>query len=305
MNNSSTTESIRLEGVHKSYGGRRVVNEISLTIPTGEFFGILGPNGAGKTTLMEMIEGLRIPDGGTINVLGFDPQKRDATLLEQIGVQTQAAAYFIRLTAMEHLITVASFFGCEMHQAQEALARVGLEEHGNVRVEKLSGGQRQRLAIASALVHNPRLIFLDEATASLDPEGRRELWGVLRDLKASGSTIMYTTHHLDEAEALCDRVAIMNKGQFLALGTPRELLTQSNLPSTLFIPAANAERAELEGLEAVESVTETAGGWSVLSQRPNEIMQHLSQTSRLDGVQSKTASLEDVYLELIGKENAA
>ncbi|OSC56280.1 ABC transporter, partial [Streptomyces sp. BF-3] len=192
-----------------------------------------GPNGAGKTTLVEIMEGQRRADSGTVAVLGVSPWPRNTALLPRLGVQTQASAFFVRLTAREHLATVAALYRCDAAAAERTLASVGLTEQGDTRVDDLSGGQRQRLAIASALVHEPELIFLDEPTAALDPQARRSLWQVeptaaldpqarrslwqvLRDLKGQGRTIVYTTHHLDEAEALCDRVAIMVAGRVAA-----------------------------------------------------------------------------------------
>ncbi|MFC7470299.1 ABC transporter ATP-binding protein [Actinomadura keratinilytica] len=176
-----------LDGVRKTYGRTEAVAGVTLTVARGEFFGLLGPNGAGKTTLVEIMEGQRKADAGSVTVLGHHPWPRDTALLPRIGVQTQSSAFFVRLTAREHLTTVAALYRVGSEAAEKALALVGLTDHGDVRVDDLSGGQRQRLAIASALVHEPELIFLDEPTAALDPQARRDLWKVLRDLKGAAA----------------------------------------------------------------------------------------------------------------------
>jgi ABC-2 type transport system ATP-binding protein len=206
-----------------SYGELRAVDGISLEVPEGEFFGILGPNGAGKTTTLELVEGLRRPDSGTISVLGLSPWPRNPALLPRIGVQLQASAFFERLTAREQIHTFGALYGVPARSGDEWLERVGLVEKADTRTEDLSGGQAQRLAIACALVHDPELVFLDEPTAALDPQARRNLWDLLSHLNESGRTVVLTTHYMDEADQLCDRVAIMDQGRILQLDTPAAL----------------------------------------------------------------------------------
>jgi ABC-2 type transport system ATP-binding protein len=206
-----------------AYGDTKAVDGVSFSVAEGEFFGILGPNGAGKTTTLEIVEGLRRPDAGTVHVLGESPWPRNGRLLPRIGVQLQASAYFERLTAREQIHTFAALYDVPGDAADGWLDRVGLTDKGDTRTENLSGGQAQRLAIACALVHDPDLVFLDEPTAALDPQARRNLWDLLSGLSESGRTVVLTTHHLDEAEALCDRVAIMDHGRVLELDTPAEL----------------------------------------------------------------------------------
>ena len=204
----------------KAYGELKAVDGVTLEIAEGEFVGILGPNGAGKTTLLEMIEGLRRPDAGTVRVLGEAVWPRNAGLLPRIGVQLQASSFFERLTAREQLQTFASLYAVPQSRVGEWLERVGLVDKADTRVEDLSGGQAQRLSIACALVHDPEVLFLDEPTAALDPQARRNLWDLLSGLNDSGRTVVLTTHYMDEAEVLCDRVAIMDAGSILRVRHP-------------------------------------------------------------------------------------
>src|SRR5262249_50693603 len=217
-----TTISVR--DLRKSYGTVHAVDGVSFEVEQGEFFGILGPNGAGKTTTLEIIEGLREADGGEVTVLGKHPWPRDHALLPQIGVQLQASSFFELLTAREQLRTFASLYGVSAARADAMLGVVGLEDQADTRTEKLSGGQAQRLSIACALVHGPDVVFLDEPTAALDPQARRNLWDLLREINAQGRTVMLTTHYMDEAELLCDRVAVMDAGKILELGPPASLV---------------------------------------------------------------------------------
>jgi ABC-2 type transport system ATP-binding protein len=293
---------ITARDVRKSYGALTAVAGVSLTVARGEFFGLLGPNGAGKTTLVEIIEGLREADGGSVTVLGRSPWPRDPALLARIGVQTQSSAFFTRLTAREHLDTVAALYGLGRDAAPRALELVGIAQHGGARAETLSGGQRQRLALATALLHDPELVFLDEPTAALDPEARRTLWGVLRSLKERGRTILYTTHHLDEAEALCDRVAIMANGAIVACDTPGDLVRSLGAPTRLLVPAhrITAERAlALAGVDRVE----LDGSELVIETRdPGRALAAVGDAVGFDAVRTRSATLEDAYLELTGSE---
>ena len=211
---------ISVANLRKSYGSTVAVGGVSFAVEQGEFFGILGPNGAGKTTTLEMLEGLREPDDGELSVLGLRPWPRNPALLPRIGVQLQSSSFFERLTAREQIRTFASLYGVSARRADEMLGVVGLEESAETKTEKLSGGQAQRLSIACALVHDPELVFMDEPTGALDPAARRNLWDLLRRINADGRTVVLTTHHMDEAETLCDRVAIMDHGQILRLGAP-------------------------------------------------------------------------------------
>ncbi len=297
---TTTAPAIEVEGLVKTYGDVRAVDGVSLTVPRGEFIGLLGPNGAGKTTLIEIIEGLRVPDAGTVTVLGHRPHPRNRALLPLIGVQTQQSAFFPHLTAIEHLETVAAFYGRDRQAAHRALAQVGLSDSANARVAKVSGGQRQRLAIASALVHQPEVIFLDEPTGSLDPQARRDLWATLRQLKGEGKTIVYTTHHLDEAEALCDRVGILRHGRIVALDAPRDLIGRATSGAQVLLPAGRIEADLAGGLDGVDAVTVANGTLTLHTRQLTRVLAALGASTDLNGVQTKAATLEDVYLELIG-----
>ncbi|ASW54715.1 ABC transporter [Plantactinospora sp. KBS50] len=295
---------IVLDAVTKSYGAVRAVDDISISIGRGEFFGLLGPNGAGKTTLIEMIEGLRTPDTGTVTVLGMSPAPRNLALLPLIGVQTQRSAFFTRLTAREHLVTVAALYGLPPEAADRTLELVGLTGSGDVRVSNVSGGQRQRLAIASALVHDPQVIFLDEPTAALDPQARRDLGAMLRDLKATGKTIVYTTHHLDEAQALCDRIAILAGGRVLALDNPRDLIARSGLGTRLVVPPGRLTPERAEQLDGVDRVEVEDGALLLHTTQSARVLAALGAEGGLDDVQTRPATLEDVYLQLMGAPQA-
>ncbi|MDB1086750.1 ABC transporter ATP-binding protein [Streptomyces sp. ACA25] len=217
---------ITVEGLRKRYGKVQAVDGVTLEVRSGEFYGILGPNGAGKTTTLEIIEGLREPDEGTSMLLGEPSWPRNPRLLQRIGVQLQSSAFFEKLSAREQIRTFASLYGVPAERADTMLETVGLTDKADVRENQLSGGQAQRLSIACALVHEPELLFLDEPTTGLDPQARRNLWDLLREINAAGRTVVLTTHYMDEAEVLCDRVAIMDKGRILRVGPPRELITE-------------------------------------------------------------------------------
>ncbi|MFD4370284.1 ATP-binding cassette domain-containing protein [Streptomyces sp. NPDC058486] len=296
---------VRVEGVSKRYGDRLAVDGVTLEIHRGEFFGLLGPNGAGKSTLVEIMEGLRRADAGTVALFGRPPWPRDTALLPRIGVQTQSSAFFVRQTAHEHLRTVAALYGAPREAVDATLEAVGLTGQRKVRVENLSGGQRQRLAIASALVHGPELIFLDEPTAALDPQARRALWEVLRGLKAAGRTIVYTTHHLDEAEELCDRIAILVDGRIAVTDSPHNLVGASRAPSRLLLPVGRLDERTAAGIDGVERVSVQGGSLVLETHAPGQVLTAVDRLAGLDGVQTRTPSLEDVYLDLTARTAGA
>ncbi|WP_199827795.1 ABC transporter ATP-binding protein [Streptomyces specialis] len=223
---SDTGAAIAVEGLRKRYGDVQAVDGVTFEVGRGEFYGILGPNGAGKTTTLELVEGLREPDEGTARLLGRPSWPRDPALLARIGVQLQTSAFFDKLTAREQIRTFAALYGVPAARADAMLGTVGLTDKAHVRDDKLSGGQAQRLSLACALVHDPELVFLDEPTTGLDPQARRNLWDLLREINAAGRTIVLTTHYLDEAELLCDRVAIMDAGRVLRVGAPAALIRE-------------------------------------------------------------------------------
>jgi len=296
---------ITADGLRKHYGDVRAVDGVSFEVAEGEFFGILGPNGAGKTTLLEIIEGLREADGGTASVLGLPPWPRNPRLLPRMGVQLQSSSFFERLTAREQLRTFGSLYGVPATRADAMLETVGLSDKADVRVEKLSGGQAQRLSIACALVHDPELVFLDEPTAALDPQARRNLWDVLRAINTEGRTIVLTTHYMDEAELLCDRVAIMDRGRILRLGPPATLVRDLDAPSRIGIASGTLPAADARALPGADDATDDGVSLVISTRAPSEVVEALAARNALDGVQIRGATLEDVFLDLTGREYRA
>jgi ABC-2 type transport system ATP-binding protein len=294
-----------VEGLRKRYGDLHAVDGVSFTVAEGEFFGILGPNGAGKTTTLELIEGLREPDDGSVRLLGENPWPRNPKLLPRIGVQLQASSFFEKLSAREQLETFASLYGVSRGTAADMLELVGLADKADTRENKLSGGQRQRLSIACALVHEPDVVFLDEPTAALDPQARRNLWDVLRAIRERGRTIVYTTHYLDEAEALCDRVAIMDHGRILAMDTPATLVRGLDAPTRVMLDHGALTAAEAGSVPGVDEVSDDGVSLTLSTRKPGPVLTALAERSALDGLQVRTATLEDVFLHLTGREYRA
>jgi ABC-2 type transport system ATP-binding protein len=284
-----------------SYGTVRAVGGISFEVAEGVFFGILGPNGAGKTTTLEIVEGLRRPDRGEVRLLGETSWPRNAGLLPRIGVQLQTSAYFERLTAREQIHTFAALYGVPPARADAWLERVGLDDKADSRTEDLSGGQAQRLAIACALVHDPEVVFLDEPTAAIDPQARRNLWDLLSGLNDEGRTVVLTTHYLDEAEALCDRVAIMDHGRILELDSPANLVRGLDAPVHIVVETT----ADLAGLPGVEHASAADGRATLTTREPAVVLTALAARDQLAGLQVKGATLEDVFLHLTGREYRA
>jgi ABC-2 type transport system ATP-binding protein len=291
--------------MRKHYGDVKAVDGISLQVATGEFFGLLGPNGAGKTTALEILEGLRKPDAGEVEVCGLRPWPRNLKLLPRIGVQLQASSFFERLTTREQLQTFGSLYGVAAGRADEMMELVGLTDKADTPVEKLSGGQAQRLSIACALVHEPELLFLDEPTAALDPQARRNLWEVLRAINTEGRTIILTTHYMDEAEILCDRVAIIDRGRILQEGPPATLVRGLDAPTRISIPNGVIPSAEARELPSVEGATDDGTSLILTTREPSSLISALAARSALDGVQVRGSTLEDVFLQLTGREYRA
>jgi ABC-2 type transport system ATP-binding protein len=302
---STMTSTIVTNEIRKLYGEVRAVDGVSLDVASGEFFGILGPNGAGKTTLLEIIEGLRQPDSGTVSVFDQPPWPRNAALLPRIGVQLQVSAFFERLTAREQLRTFAKLYGVSRREADRWLDVVGLANQANVRTEKLSGGQKQRLSIACTLAHDPELVFLDEPTAGLDPQARRNLWDLLRDINRQGRTVMLTTHFLDEAELLCDRVAIMDEGKVLQLGAPATLVRGLDAPTRISLERGVLPIAEARELFAATDVEEDEASLTIATREPSSVLMALAERQALAGLTVRKATLEDVFLNLTGREYRA
>lgn len=293
---------IEVNDLALAYGELKAVDGVSFEVAEGEFFGILGPNGAGKTTTLELIEGLRRPDAGDIRVLGQKPWPRNAGLLPRLGVQLQASSFFERLTAREQIRTFAALYAVDAQRADAWLERVGLVDKADTRVEDLSGGQTQRLSIACALVHDPDVVFLDEPTASLDPQARRNLWDLLSGLNDSGRTVVLTTHYMDEAEVLCDRVGIMDHGQLLRLDTPQALIRGLDAPTRITVLA---EPSLVRDVDGVDECAAGPDGVVLTTRRPSVVLSTLAERGHLDGIRVATGTLEDVFLDVTGREYRA
>ena len=238
-----TKDILVAEKLTKKYGNNTTVKGVSFSVKPGEVFGILGPNGAGKTTTLEMIETLRSIDGGSAHLDGIDVSKKPKEVRKIIGVQTQSSAFYDKVNLREQLELFASIYGVKT-DIDELLADVDLTEKAKEYPEKLSGGQKQRFSIASALVNKPKVLFLDEPTTGLDPQARRNLWDLIEKIKARGITVVLTTHYMEEAQLLCDRVAIMDSGKIIALDTPKELI--KNLLESGFKKKEEVMQADLE-----------------------------------------------------------
>ena len=296
---------IDVAGVTKSYGSTVAVDRVSLSVRPGEFFGVLGPNGAGKTTLLEIIEGLRPADSGTVTILGQTPWPRNAALLPRIGVQLQATAFFERLTAQEQLRTFASLYGVGADRADALLEQGGLTGKASTRSEDLSGGQMQRLSIACALVHEPEVVFLDEPTAALDPQARRNLWDLLASLSETGRTVVLTTHYMDEAELLCDRVAVMDHGRILAVDPPAALVRAMDAPTRISLAVEALAVEQARAVPGVLDVTVDEDSLVLRTREPAAVLAELARLTALSGLSVRGASLEDVFLALTGREYRA
>jgi ABC-2 type transport system ATP-binding protein len=250
---------IEVSELRKSYGGRAVVDGVSFTVEEGEIFGILGPNGAGKTTTVECVEGLRIPDGGRVRVTGLDPVADHARVARVLGAQLQESELQAKLTVREALELYSTFYERPLDWRPLA-ERLGLTQKLTTRFGKLSGGQKQRLSIALALVGNPRVVVLDELTTGLDPRARRDTWELIEDVRANGVTVLLVTHFMEEAQRLCDRIAVIDKGRIAALDTPAGLVQRSAGATVIsFTPSAPLDAGDLNALPALASIEDRDG----------------------------------------------
>ncbi len=288
---SHSGPAIEVHDLHKRYGDFEAVRGIDVEVRRGEVFGLLGPNGAGKTTTVEILEGYRERTSGEVSVLGHDPVLREGALRKRIGIVLQSGGIYSHLTPREALRHWASFYP-HPRDVEEVLTLVGLQEKGDVRTRKLSGGQLRRLDFALALVGDPELIFLDEPTTGFDPEARRAAWETVRSLRELGKTILLTTHYLDEAQALADRVAILKDGRILAIGPPRELGTHP--PGDHPAGAAHYRVAYRNASGELVEV-ETDDPTRTLNELTSEA---LARGERLEELSVGRPTLEDVYLEL-------
>ncbi|WP_256760277.1 ABC transporter ATP-binding protein [Cohnella sp. WQ 127256] len=303
---------LEVKGLRKSFGTVKAVEGISFTVEAGEVFTIIGPNGAGKTTTLEMIEGLQAPDAGTISINGMDWSKNAEQIKYIIGVQPQSGAMFDLLSVEENLDLFAAFYP-HSKQAAEVLEMINLTEHRDKRLKSLSGGQRQRLAIGLAMISDPQIIFLDEPTTGLDPQARRNIWDIVLKLKSLGKTTILTTHYMEEAEKLSDRVCIVDQGRIITVDTPAKLIDQLTKEREVRLSFLDGEEAaiatELVAQEQPTVVRTSREGaslklWSV---QPEETLYFVfgftkEKGYRVEQVSIREMSLEDVFIAFTGKE---
>jgi len=301
---------IQCRDLRKTYDGKlEAVRGLSLAIQTGECFGLLGPNGAGKTTTIEILEGLLPPTSGDVSILGHHWRENEREMREWLGISLQETRLSEKLTVRETIELFASFYR-QPRSSEEVLEQLQLTEKADSWVGKLSGGQRQRLAVATALVCNPKILFLDEPTTGLDPQSRRQLWDIIRAFQRDGGTVLLTTHYMDEAERLCDRLAIVDHGQIIAEGSPADLIDRLGGHHVVeFSVSGNSEGAAFEawnGLPSVESVREDDGMIALNVKQPHLTIPALleaidKQGRHLQHLTTRQASLEDVFVRLTGR----
>ncbi|MFP3712611.1 ATP-binding cassette domain-containing protein [Puerhibacterium sp. TATVAM-FAB25] len=298
---------VTVEGLRKTYGDVVAVDDLSFAIEHGEVFALLGPNGAGKTTTVEILEGHRRRTAGRVAVLGHDPQARSRDLRERIGIVLQDAGFDEDFTVAELVRLHRSLYPRRLGAAA-VIEQVGLAEKADARVKTLSGGQRRRLDLALGLVGDPDLLFLDEPTTGFDPSARRRAWVLVEGLRAMGKTALLTTHYLDEAEHLADRVAVLVHGRLVALGTPAELAARHRSAVVSFRLPDGAEAADLPTLDG--TLTPEGAGWQLQTAQPTTVLHALTgwalaRDLELPALTVRRPTLEDVYLALIGDEAAA
>ena len=297
-----------VRALQKRYGDVVAVNGLDLQVRAGECFGLLGPNGAGKTTTIEICEGLLEPDGGDVVVLGQRWQTDEHALRQRLGVQLQESQFADKLTVAETVRLFRSFYA-NGPTVEAIIERVQLEEKRDVRVSALSGGQKQRLSVACALAGDPDLVFLDEPTTGLDPQSRRQLWELVEHLRAGGTTIMLTTHYMDEAERLCDRIAIVDRGQVIALGTPRELIRSLGAEQVVECAVGDGETLPADDVAALPGVIRARSDGALhtlqVTAAHETIPALLALIARraltLTELRTHSPTLEDVFVSLTGR----
>jgi len=296
---------IQVSGVRKTYGKTIAVDEVSFDVHDGEIFGLIGPNGAGKTTTMECIEGLRTPDRGSISVLGLDPFRQVYKLQDRIGVQLQQAQLQKRIKVWEAVDLWATLYKKKSTDGERLLEQLGLIDKRNAWFMNLSGGQKQRLFIALALINDPEVVFLDELTTGLDPQSRRAIWDLVRGIRERGKTVFLTTHLMEEAERLCNRVAIIEHGRIIDIDTPESLVSRHCPERTVVLATDNPLAEErLRSIPGMESVTRSDSRFTIRGRGDDlvtEVIHCLSENHiRVSDFRTILPNLEDVFLKLTG-----
>ncbi len=297
---------IQVTDLHKNYGDVKAVDGVSFEVEDKEIFGILGPNGAGKTTTLEIIETLREADSGEIFLDGMDVRRDARKIKEIIGVQLQTTVFFDNLSVYETIDLFGSFYKTAL-TPDELLETVGLKEKRGNRLNELSGGQHKRVSIALALVNDPRIVFLDEPTTGLDPQVRRNIWEIVQSLREHEKTVVITSHYIEEAEFLCDRVAVMDYGKIIATGTPNELIDRYSPESNIsFTMTPGVDTSVLEKVPGAMQVVASNGGYTITTNSPQETLIGIftaayENDAKADDVAMKRASLEDVFLKITGR----
>jgi ABC-2 type transport system ATP-binding protein len=296
---------IQVSGIRKRYGKTIAVAEASFDVAEGEIFGLIGPNGAGKTTTMECIEGLREPDGGSISVLGLDPFRQVYTLQKRIGVQLQQAQLQKRIKVHEAVDLWATLYQKTTADGERLLEQLGLTEKRNAWFMNLSGGQKQRLFIALALINDPEVVFLDELTTGLDPQSRRAIWDLVRGIRERGKTVFLTTHLMEEAERLCDRVALMDHGRIIDIDTPEKMVLRHCPERTVVVETGDAAALEhFQRIPGVDEVEQSSNRYTIRGRGElvTEAIHCLSENRiRVTDFRTILPNLEDVFLKLTGR----
>jgi ABC-2 type transport system ATP-binding protein len=295
---------IRVSGIRKTYGRTVAVDEVSFEVNEGEIFGLIGPNGAGKTTTMECVEGLRVPDRGAVSVVGLDPRRDVRALQQKVGVQLQQAQLQKRITVWEAIDLWASLYSRHV-DGRALLERLGLAEKHNARFMTLSGGQKQRLFIALALIHDPDVVMLDELTTGLDPQARRAIWDMVRGIRDRGKTVLLTTHLMEEAERLCDRIAILERGRVIDIGTPAGLVRRHCPEHSVVVATADGgAEARFRAIPGLDSVTSHDGRFTIRGRDESLVTRVIECVSehriRVTDFRTVLPNLEDVFLKLTG-----